>query len=418
MSSVSAQKILTIDDAINITLKNNFDILVAANDANISKVNNSLGNAGILPTFAVTASGNLEQSNVKQKLSSGSDNNIPSLSTTSLSAGAQLNWNLLDGGKMFVTKSKLNEIQALGEIQFKEKVMQTIFDLIAAYYDLVRQKQQLNSIVEVSNYNRERVTILQAGFKAGSMLKSDLLMAKIDLNVSSESIINQKYTISATVKTLKQLLGRIDDEPIEISDSIPLNYTINKAELLLKINNSNSSILGFNKQIEIAQLALKESKSMYLPSFIFKAGYYLSHTVNSDGQVLQNNAVGPQIGGTLVIPIYSAGETKRKVNIAKIQVKSAEYDLQSTKLQVNTAFENSLSDFENQQLLLKIENENNELAKENLRISLDRLRLGQATALEVRLAQQDFVQSCTRLINFSYNLKIAETRLKQLVSAL
>ena len=418
LSTVNAQKTLTIDEAINIALKNNFDILVARNDANIAKVNNSLGNAGMLPTFAITAAGNLEQSNVNQKLSSGTDNNYPSLSTTSISAGAQLNWNLYDGGKMFVTKRKLNEIQALGEIQFKDKVMQTLFNLIAAYYDLVRQNQQLNSIREALNYNRERVTISQTGFNAGSMLKSDLLMAKIDLNISFENVINQEYTIAASLKTLKLILGKNDADSIEISDSIPLNYSPDKADLLQRINNSNTSILGFKKQIDIAQLALKENKSLFLPSFNFKAGYYLSQSVNSAGSVLQNNAIGPQVGGTLVIPIYSAGETKRKVSTTKIQTQSAEYDLQNIKLQVNTALQNSLLDFENQQQLLKIEKENNELAKENIKISLERLRLGQATSLEVRLAQQDYVQSSTRLINFQYNLKIAETHLKQLISAL
>jgi len=80
--------------------------------------------------------------------------------------------------------------------------------------------------------------------------------------------------------------------------------------------------------------------------------------------------------------------------------------------------ENTLTDFKNQQQLLQIETENNELAMENIKISLERLRLGQSTSLEVHIAQEDFVQSNTRLINFRYNLKLAETKLKQLVSGL
>jgi outer membrane protein TolC len=317
---------------------------------------------------------------------------------------------------MFVTKSKLNEIQALGEIQFKDKVLQTFFNVIAAYYDVVRQKQQLSSINEALNYNRERVVISQAGFNAGSMLKSDLLQSKIDLNVTTENAINQQFAIDATLKTLNQLLGKNSEEVFEISDSIPLNYSPNKGDLLQKINNSNTSILGFQKQIDIAQLVLKESRSLYLPTFNFKAGYYVSQTVNSEGSVLQNSSFGPQVGGTLVIPIYNAGETRRKEITAKIQAESAEYDLQNIKLQVNTQLQNTLKEFENQQELLKIETENNELAKENIKISLERLRLGQTTSLEVHLAQEDYVQSFTRLINFRYNLKMAETKLKQLIS--
>ena len=111
---------------------------------------------------------------------------------------------------------------------------------------------------------------------------------------------------------------------------------------------------------------------------------------------------------------------KAEMMIRKIFSVDSQYllDLKNIKLQVNILLDNTLTDFENQQQLLKIETENNELALENIKISLERLRLGQTTSLEVHIAQEDFVQSNTRLINFRYNLKLAETKLKQLVSGL
>lgn len=416
--SVNAQKVLTVEDAVSIALKNNFDILVSRNDANIAKVNNTAGNAGILPTVAAIGSGNYSLNNEHQKLSSGEKNDYTALSSTNLSAGVELSWKLYDGGKMFVTKNKLNELEALGEIQFKDMVLQTLYNVNAAYYEVVRQQQQLNSIKEALNYNRERVTIAQAGFNAGLLVKTDLLQSKIDLNVTMENLINQEFKIITTKKSLNLLLGQNSDTTFEISDTIPLNYSPNKTDLLQKLNASNSSILSFQKQIEINQLALKESNTSYLPMVNFNAGYYVSENNNSAGSVLQNRSSGPQIGGKVVIPIYSAGENKRKVSAAKIQVQSAEYNLQNIKLQVNTMLDNTFTEFENQQRLLQIEKENNELTKENIQISLDRLRLGETTSLEVHLAQEEHVQSCTRLINFKYNLKIAETKLKQLVSSL
>ena len=416
-SVVLAQK-LTIDDAISIALKNNFDIRVAKNDAAISKANNTFGNAGMLPTVGISGSGSYGVSESTQMLGTGAVNNYSALTSSSLSAGLQLNWTLFDGGKMFVTKTKLNEIQSLGEIQFKEKVLLTLSNVISAYYDVVRQKQQLNSINEILDFNRNRLSIAQAGFNAGTLVKTDLLQAKIDLNVINENAINQQFTIEESLKTLNLFLGRKSEEPIEVNDSISLNYSPDKAVLLQKLNSSNTSILSFQKQIDIAQLTLKENRTLYLPNLSVRGGYYLSQTNNSAGTILQNNAVGPQVGGSLVIPIYNAGETKRKETVAKIQKETAEIDLQSIKFQVNTALLNTLTEFENQQKLLNIEAENNELAKENLQISMERLKHGQTTSTEVHLAQENYVQSNTRLINFRYNLKMAETRLKQLVSDL
>ena len=85
---------------------------------------------------------------------------------------------------------------------------------------------------------------------------------------------------------------------------------------------------------------------------------------------------------------------------------------------MNIQLLNTINDYENQQKLLLIEKENAKLAKENLEISMERLRLGQSTSLELRQAQESYEYSMTRLLNFQYNLKISETKLMQLLATL
>jgi outer membrane protein len=417
-SVVHGQGKITVEEAVQIALKNNFDILVARNDADITHVNNTPGNAGMLPVVNLDGSGNYILNNVHQEFSGGTENNYSSLATSTLSASTQLSWTLFDGGKMFVTKNKLNEIERLGEIQFKDKVLATVYNVIAAYYDVVRQKQELTSINEVINYNRERVTISQAGYTAGSLIRTDLLQAKIDLNVTMEAAINQQFIIDATKVALNQLLSQNAEQSIEVSDSIPLNYTPDETELKQKLYSSNTSVLSSQKQIDIAKLSVKEFNSLYLPKVNFNAGYYFSQTNNSTGSTLLSHLVGPQLGGSIIIPLYNAGENRRKISNARIQLQSAEYDLQNVKLQVNTDLWNALTGFNNQRKLMQLEKETNELNKENIEICLQRLRLGQSTSLELHQAQDSYVLSSTRLINFEYNLKIAEIKLKQLIATL
>jgi outer membrane protein TolC len=268
------------------------------------------------------------------------------------------------------------------------------------------------------HYNEEQVRIAQAGYDAGSLVRTDLLQSKIDLNVTRENAINQQFNIDAAKRYLGELLGKGLDFFIEVSDSIPLNYSPDKKDLFQKIDSTNTTLLSFQKQIDIARLNLKENGKLYAPVLNFTGGYYFSLSNNSSGTITNNRTFGPQLGGNLSIPVYSAGETKRKIATAKIQLKTAMYDFQSIALQVKTDLQNALTGFENQEQLLKIEKENKELARENLQISLQRLRLGQTTSLEVHMAQENFVLSCTRLINFEYNLKIAETKLKQLIATL
>jgi outer membrane protein TolC len=417
-SIADAQVILTVDDAVRIALKNNYGILMARNDASILKINNTMGNAGMLPNVSVFGNGTYEVNNMDQAYSTGAETNYTGLSTQSYSAGTELTWTLFDGGKMFITKNKLNEMESLGELQFKDKVLQTQYDVIAAYYEVVRQKQQLISIKEVINYNTELVKILQVSYDNGSLLKTNLLQAKIDLNVYLENSINQEFTINAAKKNLNQLIGANAENVFEVNDSIPPTYTFDKTELSKKLNASNTTILSFQKQMDIARLNISEYIRMRYPLINVRAGYYISLTDNSAGSLLKSQSYGPQLGGSISIPLFQSGNINRQISIAKLEASSASFRLENSKLEVNKEMLNAIANFENQQRLLNIETTNNEFTKEMLEISLQRMKLGQTTSLEVHQAQENYVQSSTRLINFKYMLKIAEIKLKQLMAEL
>lgn len=413
-----AQEKLSADEAVSIALKNNYDILVAKNSAETAKINNTAGNAGMLPGVSVSASDNYSVSNVDQKYSSGTEVKNPDSHANSFNSGVALNWTLFDGGKMFVTKNKLNEIQSLGEIQFKGQVLQTINDVIVAYFNVVRQTQQLASIEEAINSIQVMVNILQTSFVAGLSPKTNLLQAEIDLNVYKENAINQQTVIIASKRNLNQLLSRDPNTAFEVTDSIPTGYIPDEKELTRKLFESNTSILSLQKEVEIAKLSLKEYKTIQMPRLSFNAGYNFQYSNNNTGTVLMNHSLGPQLGGTVSIPIYQAGNASRQIQEAKLQLQSAEYNLESIKLMVNSDLQNTMTTYKNQMQLLEIEKSNMDLAKENLSITMERLRLGQTTSLELHQAQQSYVDAHTRFIDFKYNLKVAETKLRQLLAVL
>lgn len=417
-ANARAQQPLSINDAINIAMKSNFDILIARNSADMDRINNTRSNAGMLPTISLNGNSTYSYNHVDQKLSSGTINKYPAQSSTNIGANAELSWTLYDGGKMFITKNKLTEIQAFGELQFKSNVLDVFYRVTAAYYGIVKEEQELKSMNEVINYNNQRVLIAETGFKAGQINKTELLQAQIDLNVATENAINQKNAISEAQKALNRLLGCDAATLFDVSDSIPQSAIPEKNEVLLKLESCNTDILAYKKQVDVAKLALKETQKEYYPTLKFQGGYYLSHVMNSEGATLRNNTNGIQLGGTLSVPIYNFGETKRKVSLAKADLLSTSYNLDNIRLQVKTDVLNAYTDFDNQQQLLQIEKVNCKLTKENLEISLKRLQLGQTTSLEVHQAQESYMESLTRLINFEYNLKISETKIKQLISSL
>lgn len=417
-SRTQGQVMLSLEDAVGIALKNNYDVSVARNNADLARVNNTLGNAGMLPYLQITGTDNYSLNNVNMNLSSGSTITSPSASSNVFNAGLGLSWTLFDGTKMFITKSKLSQIEQLGDIQFKDQVQQTVFDVTVAFFQVVVQKQELLAIRDVMAYSVERVRILQKGYEAGIAHKNDLLQAKIDLNVNKEAEINQIDNIRNSKRALNQVLARDPESEFDVADTIPLNWEPDPAELMKKLYTSNTSVLSFQKQNDIAGLSLKEYKTYYLPKLNLNASYNYYQSNSSASNVMSNRTYGPQVGGSLIIPLYQAGNVLRQVRSARIQLQSSQFNLENVKLAVNTQLKTALTDYEDQKTLLGLEKENLVLAKENLRISLERLRLGQTTALEVRQAQESYANSLARLYSFEFNVKVAETKLKQLVAGL
>lgn len=410
---------LSLQQAVDMALRKNFDILVSRQQADINKLNNTKGNAGMLPTVNFNGTSNVSYNNVYQKMSTANTTNkYPSQLTTDWGANAMLSWTLYDGGKMYVTKKKLSEMQALGELQYNAQVLEVIYNVVAAYFDIVRQKEELKSINEIINYNRQRAVIAQTGFNAGSLAKTELLQAQIDMNVATENAVTQKFAISEALKALNALLGQDSTINIEVTDSIPPSIVPDKNEMLLKVESSNADLLALKKQIDVAKLVVKEAEKSNAPKISLQGGYYLSQSTNSQGNIKNDRSYGMQVGGTLSIPLYTAGETKRKTAVAKTELLISQYNLESARLQISKDLENAYNDFESQQQLLEIEKLNYRLAKENMDISLQRLKLGQTGSLEVHQAQENYAQSSTRLTNFEYNLKMAETKLKQMISGL
>ena len=79
---------------------------------------------------------------------------------------------------------------------------------------------------------------------------------------------------------------------------------------------------------------------------------------------------------------------------------------------------NAFVSYENAKKALFIEEENILLARENVSIALESSKLGVATYIELRTAQQTLADTLSQLILARYNAKAAETELLRLKGAL
>ena len=413
-----AQKLMLLDEAINIALKNNYDIQLIKNTAQSYAIDAEYANAAFIPQINGTASKLWNNNNQQQNFTDGRKRKAD-VNSQNLVATANLDWTLFDGLKMFVTKERLEQLRNFGELNTRTQVVNSIAAVINNYYNIVRQKQLLKAIDTLIIINEERVALADKKFSVGLGSKPELLQAKVDLNAQRAARLVEETLIIQLREQLNQLTGMPIITNYEVTDSIPINTKLEYGKLAEGIEKTNPGLLAYSKNIDIAGLELRERKAERWPIVQFNSAYNFTKlnngtVVNPEFQPIYSLNKGLNYGFSASIPILNGFNTRRLIRQAglNIEYNKLTYDLERSRVELG--LNNSFKDYEHQKKALALEEENISLAKENVFIALERFRQGVSTYLELRDAQISLQDAYTRLISARYNTKVAETELLRL----
>ena len=418
VTDLHAQELLTPEEAIATALQNNYEIRLSRNDSIISAIDYSYANAAFLPRLNGNGGVILNNNNQKQKLADGSDRKANGIKSTNLNASIALNWVLFDGFKMFATRDKLKEYLLLGDLIIKNQIIDIVAQVIDTYYNIVRQKQQLKAVEEQMTLNRERLKLAEIKLEVGLGIKPDVLQAKLDLNAQIATQLNQQTLIAQLKIALNRLMAVDKGVDYEVLDSIPIDTTLTLDRIKTNIADSSPALLITRKNIDIADLTLRERRAERLPTVSFNSAYNFSQTNNNtvinSFSPLYNLNKGFNYGLTATIPIFNNFTARRNIRVAQADIDFRRLTLESQLSQINTNIENTFRTYQLQRQELSLEETNIGLAKENVFIAYERYKQGVTTFIELREAQKSLEDAYNRLIAARYDTKVAETELLRL----
>jgi outer membrane protein TolC len=109
--------------------------------------------------------------------------------------------------------------------------------------------------------------------------------------------------------------------------------------------------------------------------------------------------------------IFDGFERKREKSNAKIVIESQKYQYQEIEQEVKGDLITFYYAYENNLRLLKLEEQNLEVARENLGIAMERYKLGNLSGIDLREVQKSLLDAEERLISAQYLTKLAEISL-------
>lgn len=416
--SSQAQELLTLEDAIKIALENNYEIKIAKNNSKIDATNNSLANAGMLPTLTANFANNNSQLNTKQTQGDGTIRQLDGAKNMNLSYGVGLDWTIFDGFKMFARKEQLMVLEAEGKAKAQATILNKISEVHSVYFDLVQQQQVIAAIDSAVVLSTQRVTTAQNRLSIGKASKLEVLNAQVDLNSDLSLLLRQKEQVQITKYKMNELLIRDLKTDFTVTKAIVFDQTLDFTTLKTTAEQQNPQLLAKIMTKKAAELNYKQVKGNRYPTVRLTSGYNFTRSEASLGFITQSTGQGFVYGVTASVPVFNGLLQNKNEKIANYQLTNAGLLLDQQKLTLSNQITTLFTRYQTNLELVKVEENNVTIAKRNLDITFAKFKIGTITTIEFRTAQQNFIEASVRYSNSQYLTKLSEINLKELAGTL
>lgn len=414
-SSAQAQQTLTLEEAVRVGLEKNFAIRIAENEIRISENNNSLGNAGFLPT--VSASGAINgrlQDNTTVYSGQIPDRNDEGVTTTVYNYGVDASWTIFDGLSMFATLDRLSKEKEISEVEARHQVELVLSDIISGYYEIAGQQkaaQVLENTVEIS---QERIRIAETKYELGSGSKYDLLLARADYNADRTGLIRSNTTLNQLKILLTTILGDTLTGEFLVEPDIELAAKLELDALIEDALEQNKELMASRLSEQAARSEIREITGDWFPQIQLNGGYGYSRTEASAGFSEFSETTGFRYGVSASINLFDGFNKNRRKQNAEITLKNQQLRKADLELQVTAQISQIYARYQDALSLIALESENLDINKETVSIALERFELGTINSIELREAQQSLLNAENRLIEAQIAAKTAEVELLRL----
>ena len=417
-TNATAQKNLSLNEAIQTALKNSYDIQLVENNLAIAKNNNNFGVAGGLPTITNNSSNNNTLTTINQTFPDVNRNTSRNgVDGSTLNSGLTANMILFNGYRVQATKSRLESLQTQNKFLLESQLLNTISTVMQQYYNVIRQQAFLKTIEKSIEASQQRLDIVKTRQQIGVANQTDLLQSNIDLNALLQAKQNQLLIIDQVKADLLNTIVMPATTSVIINDSIEIDDKIILSVVEEKMKN-HPLLQSAQQLINVNQFLEKETKSLTYPTLRASTGFNYNSNKSAAGFILLNESYGPFLGVNLSIPIYSGGANKRAIKNAAINTNTAKIQLQNTEQNLTTELFKTYQSYKNSLKQTPIEIQNFEMSQSLLDLVMQKYQLGQATMVDVKQAQQSFETAGFRLVSLRFSAKIAEIELKRLSNQL
>jgi outer membrane protein len=410
---------VTIEDAVNIALENNYQLKQAENNLSLAETQVFSAKADYLPSINSSFNGsrNVGRQFIQEDLS------FDDRTTYGISGNLNANITIFDG---FRNIANLRGAQAnkLSQEENVNRIRETIIFNAASRFLQVAVDQELLKIAEATlEASQSQLEQIEAQVEVGALPTVDLYNQEATVANDELTLIQRENALSVSIAQLLRVMQDDSIEEIEIVMPAIDELALAPQELDLQsmIDAALSSRSDFAAQeysIIDNEMNQKIARSALLPSLSASAGISgrysdqffdpVSGEVSTFSDQFFDQNVNRSLGLSLQIPLFNRWNNKTNIESAKIQLKNSRLQLENIRFQISEEVRQAYTDYLS--LVKELESTERALiaAERAYETEQQRYEVGATTLIELNQANANFVQAQSNRVQTAYNFVFQE----------
>jgi outer membrane protein len=454
--TLQAQKILTLEDAMNIAINNSPEIIKSELNMTISKENLNAREAATksLIKFQLTpiyydqtrSFSNLfstwSTSETKKvygdfivsqpiKLTDGritlqnqlSFQNASSDFNDSRSKGYSNNLYVKYSQPVFTynkLKMELKQLRLSLENSTLSYAIQRLYleRQVTQFFYTVYQRKMALSIAEDELKNQQTgYEIIRSKVEGGLSAKEELLQAELNLATSESNLQNAQVNLANGKDEFRQYIG------IPLTEEFDIQTNVEFTEVLVDMDKAIQNGLDTRMELKQHEISIKNSKDQlivakstneFAGSVDLSVGLFGEDPKLPD--IYDKPTRSPQVMVTFNIPIWDWGERKSRIKAAEAGIRIEEINLESERTNVELAIRQTYRSLQNLSMQIVIARQNEKNALLTYEINLERYKNGDLTSMDLSRYQNQLSEKKMNLANslISYKLELLNMKIQSL----
>jgi outer membrane protein len=420
---------LTIEQAIQIALENNYQLKQAENNMNLADTRVRSAQANFLPSLSAGLNGsrNVGRQFVQEDLS------FEDRTTYGMGGSVNANVTIFDGFNNIATLRQSQADRASQELNVERLREGIIFDTASRYLEVVLNQELLKiaeSSLEASQSQLEQVT---AQVEVGSRPTVDQYNQEAVVASDELTVIQRENALESSKARLVRIMQ--DDSITEVQTSMPapedlalMPVDLNLQDLVQDALQTRSDLKAQEYSIESNQQSYRIARGQHLPTITASAGINGSYSDQLRDQVTgEKVSFGDQffdqnvrrsLGFSVSIPIFNRWNTRTNIESARVQLRNSELEMDNVRFQVTEEVRQAYNDY--MSIVKELESSEKALiaAERAYETEQQRYEVGSSTLIELNQANANYVQAQSNRMQAVYNFIFQERLLDYYIGKL